>query len=44
MPNSFVVKISLHDVHKLSHLRENEEAVIESFKFREDTVNEFEFA
>jgi hypothetical protein len=38
------LKVSLHDVHEMGHLSENEYSMIELLEFGKDAINEFELS
>lgn len=44
MSHSPIVKISLHDIHQMSHLSKNEHSVIEPFEFGQYPINKFKFS
>lgn len=44
MFDTFVFKVDLHDIHKVGHLCEDKDSVVEFFEFWEDAIDELEFA
>jgi hypothetical protein len=44
MADSLVLEVSLHDIHQMSHLREDQEAVSKATQFGQDAVDEFKLA
>ena len=44
MANSGVLEVGLHDVHQVSHLREDEHAMPKPLEFGEEAVDELELA
>lgn len=44
MPDAPKLKVSLHDVHEVGHLSEDEYSMIELLEFGKDAVDELKFA
>lgn len=44
MPNASVLEIRLHDIHKMSHLSEDEHPMPKSLEFGENAIDELKLA